>query len=134
MILNDVYNGEGIGFIVPHGDAAETLLNYIPNWRVKDATYFNPADTEHPIGLNVLERVEPEKRHIVASHLISAFRRLWSEFWGPRLENVLRNSILSLLEQPETYTLGDISKLLTSKTFQKLNRLILQKTLFLPNK
>lgn len=119
MILNDVYNGEGVGFIDPHGDASEKLLNYIPKWRVKDVIYFNPADTNHPIGLNVLEKVRPESKHIVASHIISSFRRLWSEFWGPRLEYVLRNSILSLLEQPETYTLGDVSKLLTSRIFRQ---------------
>lgn len=119
MILNDIYNGEGVGFIDPHGDAAETLLDYIPSWRVKDVTYFNPADRKHPIGLNVLEKVEPEKRHIVASHLISSLHKLWSEFWGPRLEYILRNSILTLLEQPETYTLGDVSKLLTSESFRR---------------
>jgi len=119
MILNDINNGEGVAFIDPHGDAAETLLNYIPKWRIKDVLYFNPADTEHPIGLNILEKVEPEKRSIVTSQLISSFRRLWSEFWGPRLEYILRNSILSLLEQSETYTLGDISKLLTSRTFRQ---------------
>jgi len=82
MIINDIRNGEGVGFIDPHGDASEKLLDYIPNRRVKDVIYFNPADTEHPIGLNVLENVEPERKHLVASHLISSFHRLWSEFWG----------------------------------------------------
>lgn len=119
MILNDICNGEGIGFVDPHGDAAKTLLNHIPKSRMKDLIYFDPADTRHPLAMNVLEKVEPEKRHIVASHLISSFRRLWSEFWGPRLEYILRNSILTLLEQPETHTLGDVSKLLTSTIFRQ---------------
>ena len=83
MALNDIFNGEGVGVIDPHGDLAEKILDYIPKERIKDVVYFNPADTEHPIGLNVLEKVKPESRHIVASHLISSFRRLWHEFWGP---------------------------------------------------
>jgi len=57
MILNDIYNGEGAGFIDPHGNSAEKLLNYIPSWRIKDIIYFNPADTDHPVALNVLEKV-----------------------------------------------------------------------------
>lgn len=93
MILNDIYNGEGIDFIEPHGDAAEKLLDYIPKWRIKDVIYFNSADREHSIALNVLEKVEPEIRHIVASYLILSLRRLWHEFWGPRLEYILRNFI-----------------------------------------
>jgi len=119
MTLNDVYAGESVGFIDPHGDAAEKLTEHIPSSRVKDVIYFNPADTSNPIGLNVLEKVEPERRHIVVSNLISAFHRLWSEFWGPRLEYVLRNSILTLLEHPHIHTLGEISKLLTSDRFRR---------------
>lgn len=119
MILNDIRNGEGVGFIDPHGDAAETLLNHIPKEREKDLIYFNPADTEHPIGLNVLEKVEPEKRHLLTSHLISSFHRLWHEYWGPRLEYILRNSILTLLEHPEVHTLGEVSKLLTFDRFRR---------------
>lgn len=119
MILNDIRNDEGVGFVDPHGDAAETLLNNIPKERAKDLVYFNPADMEHPIPLNVLEKVEPEKAHIIASHLISSFHRLWSEFWGPRLEYILRNSILTLLEHPEIHTLGEVSHLLTSGPFRR---------------
>jgi type IV secretory pathway TraG/TraD family ATPase VirD4 len=119
MVLNDIRNGEGIGFIDPHGDAAETLLNHIPEERAKDLIYFNPADLEHPIGLNVLDKVEPEKRHVVASHLISSFHRLWSEFWGPRLEYILRNSILTLLKHPEIHSLGKVSQLLTHEQFRR---------------
>ncbi|MDI6807217.1 MAG: type IV secretion system DNA-binding domain-containing protein, partial [Candidatus Aenigmarchaeota archaeon] len=119
MILNDIRNGEGVGFIDPHGDASETLLKYALKERKKDLIYFNPADREHPIALNVLEKVEPERKHLVASHLISSFKRLWSEFWGPRLEYVLRNSILTLLEHPDVHTLGEVSHLLTSDRFRR---------------
>lgn len=119
MALNDIRNGESIGFIDPHGDAAEKLLKHIPSPREKDLIYFNPVDTGHPIGLNVLEKVEPKRRHLIVSHLISSFKRLWSEFWGPRLEYVLRNSIPILLEHPQIHTLGEISKLLTSDRFRR---------------
>jgi type IV secretory pathway TraG/TraD family ATPase VirD4 len=119
MALNDILAGEGAGVIDSHGDLAEKLVEHIPKERRKDLIYFNPAEAKHSLALNVLENVEPERRHIVASHIISSFHRLWHEFWGPRLEYVLRNSISSLLEQPETHTLGDISKLLTSRTFRQ---------------
>jgi type IV secretory pathway TraG/TraD family ATPase VirD4 len=119
MAYNDVLAGEGVGFIDPHGDAAEKLLQHIPKSRAKDVIYFNPTDNHNLLGLNILEKVEPKRRHLVASHLISSFKRLWSEFWGPRLEYILRNSILTLLEHPQTHTLGEICKLLTSERFRR---------------
>jgi type IV secretory pathway TraG/TraD family ATPase VirD4 len=119
MALNDIFANEGVGIVDPHGDLAEKLVKHIPKERMKDLIYFNPAEARHSLALNVLENVKPERRHLVASHIISSFHRLWHEFWGPRLEYVLRNSILTLLEHPETHTLGEISKLLTSKTFRQ---------------
>jgi DNA helicase HerA-like ATPase len=95
MACNDILAREGVGFIDPHGDAAERLLQNLPKSRAKDVIYFNPTDNYNLLRLNILEKVEPKRRHLVASHLISSFKRLWSEFWGPRLEYILRNSILS---------------------------------------
>jgi type IV secretory pathway TraG/TraD family ATPase VirD4 len=119
MAYNDILAGEGVGFIDPHGDAAEKLLQHIPKTRAKDIIYFNPANNHNLLGLNILEKVEPKRRHLVASHLISSFKRLWSEFWGPRLEYILRNSILTLLEHSQIHTLGEICKLLTSERFRR---------------
>jgi hypothetical protein len=80
MALKDIYNGSGICLIDPHGDMIENLLDYIPSWRINDVIYSNPADLDYPIALNILERVEPDKRHLVVSGLISVFRKLYAEY------------------------------------------------------
>ncbi len=112
MILSDIFSGEGVAVMDPHGDLAEAILDYIPKHRINDVVYFNPADIEYPISLNILEDTEPDRRHIVVSGLISVFRRIWADFWGPRLEHILRNSILALLEYPENTTLLAIQRML----------------------
>ena len=119
MLLNDIYGNEGVCFIDPHGDAVETLLDYIPSFRLKDVIYFNPADTDHPIALNVLSQAEPERKHILVSSLISIFRKLYAEYWQHRQEHILRNSVLALLEQPERKTLVDVYKLLSDWRYRK---------------
>ncbi|MCP8313117.1 MAG: type IV secretory system conjugative DNA transfer family protein [archaeon] len=119
MILNDIYGNEGLCFIDPHGDAVETLLDYIPSSRIDDVIYFNPADLDYPIALNVLERVEPERRHLLVSGLISIFRKLYSEFWHHRQEHILRNTILALLDYPEKKTLLDIYRMLSDWRYRK---------------
>nr|QNO54751.1 hypothetical protein FCNABNJO_00017 [Methanosarcinales archaeon ANME-1 ERB7] len=80
MALKDIYNGSGICLIDPHGDMIENFLDYIPSWRINDVIYSNPADLDYPIALNILERVEPDKRHLVVSGLISVFRKLYAEY------------------------------------------------------
>ncbi len=102
MILNDIYGNEGVCFIDPHGDAVEKLLDYIPSHRINDVIYFNPADIDYPIALNILESVEPERKHLVVSSLISVFRKLYAEYWQHRQEHILRNTILALLEEEKT--------------------------------
>jgi len=119
MILNDIYGGEGVCFIDPHGDAVETLLDYIPSFRLKDVIYFNPADVDYPIPLNVLGENEPQRKHLLVSSLISIFRKLYAEYWQHRQEHILRNSILALLEQPERKTLVDVYKLLSDWRYRK---------------
>ena len=81
MALNDSYNGSGVCVIDPHGDMIESLLDYIPSERIDDVIYFNPADIEYPIALNILENKESEKRHLVVSGLISVFRKLYGEYF-----------------------------------------------------
>lgn len=119
MILNDIYSGEGLCFIDPHGDAVEKLLDYIPPSRVDDVIYFNPADTEYPIPINVLGQVAPERRHILVSSVISIFRMLNPEHWQHRQEHILRNSLLALLEAEEAPTLLDVYRLLSDWRYRK---------------
>jgi hypothetical protein len=100
MAISDVEAGNGLAIIDPHGDLSETLLDYIPETRVKDVIYFNPADADFPIAFNPLSAVHESNRHLVASNLVGTFKKVWSESWGPRLEHILRNSILTLLSYP----------------------------------
>jgi len=118
MVISDIKAGYGVALIDPHGDLAEDVLNYIPERRINDVIYFNPADTEYPVPFNPLAKVNPEYHHLVTSGLISVFKKVWSEFWGPRLEHILRHSILTLLEYPDS-TLLDIPRLLTNKDFRQ---------------
>lgn len=118
MLISDMRQGNGIALIDPHGDLAETVLRFVPRERINDVVYFNPADLNHPVAFNPLAHVEPSKRHLVVSGLISAFKKIWVEFWGPRLEHILRHSLLTLLEIPGS-TLLDIPRLLTDGDFRK---------------
>ncbi len=118
MVYSDIIAGHGVCYIDPHGDTAEKMLEWIPSWRVNDVVYFNPSDLEFPISFNVLEKVDPKYRHLVASGLVGVFKKLWAESWGPRLEYILRNAILALLEYPDSTLLG-INRLLVDKSYRK---------------
>jgi DNA helicase HerA-like ATPase len=118
MAISDIKNGYGVALIDPHGDMAEEILDYVPKKRIKDVIYFNPADLENPIAFNPLEKVPKDFHHLIASGIISTFKKIWSESWGPRLEHILRHALLSLLEYPNS-TLLDLPKLLTDKDFRK---------------
>ena len=118
MAISDISNGYGVALIDPHGDMAEEILDYVPKKRIKDVIYFNPADLENPIAFNPLEKVPKDFHHLVASGIVSTFKKIWSESWGPRLEHILRHALLSLLEYPNS-TLLDLPKLLTDKDFRK---------------
>lgn len=118
MVYSDIMAGHGVCYIDPHGDTAEKMLEWIPSWRINDVVYFNPADLEFPISFNVLEKVDPKYRHLVSSGLVGVFKKLWAESWGPRLEYILRNAILALLEYPDSTLLG-INRLLVDKEYRK---------------
>jgi CxxC-x17-CxxC domain-containing protein len=118
MVYADIMAGHGVCYIDPHGDTAEKMLEWIPNSRINDVVYFNPADIDFPISFNVLEKVDPHYRHLVASGLIGVFKKLWADSWGPRLEYILRNAILGLLEYPDSTLLG-INRLLVDKNYRK---------------
>lgn len=112
MAIADIENGNGIAIIDPHGDIANSMLDYVPEHRTSDVVYFNAADFAFPICFNPFADIQSSNHHLVTSSLISTFRKIWSEFWGPRLEHILRFSILTLLQYPGS-TLLDIQPLLT---------------------
>jgi hypothetical protein len=118
MIISDIKAGNGLAIIDPHGDLADHLLNFIPKRRIDEIIYFNPSDLDYPIAFNPLEKVDRDHHHLVASGLISVFKKIWYESWGPRMEHILRNAILSLLDYPGS-TLLDIPLILVDKDFRK---------------
>ena len=118
MAIADVVQGNGLALLDPHGDLVDTVLEHVPKHRVNDIIYWDPADMDYPIGLNPLESVRPGLRHLVASGLIGVFKKIWPEFWGPRLEHVLRYATLALLDCPGS-TLLDIPRLLRDKAVQR---------------
>ncbi len=118
MIVEDIRAGHGVAVVDPHGDLAEKIVEYIPDDRIDDVVYFNPSDYENPIAFNVVEKVEPHLRHLVASGLIGVFQKLWADSWGPRLEYILRNAILAVLDYPEA-TLLAVTRMLSDKAFRK---------------
>ncbi len=106
MLVQAIEAGEGVGLIDPHGDLALELLDYIPPSRTRDVIYFNPADHEHPIGLNLLRLAEKGHEHLAASGLVSAFKNVWSESWGPRLEYILYCTVAALTAAENATILG----------------------------
>ncbi|MDO8492858.1 MAG: type IV secretion system DNA-binding domain-containing protein [bacterium] len=118
MAIQDIQNGEGLAFIDPHGKTAEYLLDFVPEHRIKDVLYFAPFDMEHPIAFNVMEDVGPDKRHLVVSGLMSAFKKIWEDMWSARMEYILQNTILALLEYPGATMMG-INKMFSDKEYRK---------------
>lgn len=117
MAVQDIQGGEGMCFIDPHGSAIETLLDYIPEHRVKDVVYFAPFDGDYPIAFNVMEDVGQDKRHLVASGLMSTFKKIWVDAWSARMEYILNNTLLALLEYPNS-TLLSVNRMLSDKGFR----------------
>lgn len=118
MAIQDIQNGEGFAFIDPHGKTADLFLDYIPPERKKDVIYFAPFDTDNPIAFNIMEDVGYDKRHLVAAGLMSAFKKIWVDAWSARMEYILGNVILALLEYPDS-TLLSINRMLTDKDYRK---------------
>lgn len=118
LVIQDIQHGHGVAFIDPHGDTAEKLIRAIPPSRVNDVIYFNPSDQDFPVAFNVMEHVSAEYRHLVASGLVGVFKKIWADSWGPRLEYILRNAILALLEYPGSTLLG-VMRILVDKEYRK---------------
>lgn len=115
--LSDIFHGHGYAIIDPHGDFAVNNMRFIPGSRLEDVVYFNPADTAYPLGFNPLEVTDPNQKTNISSEVIGVLKRMFGESWGPRLEYILRYTILALLDRPTT-TMLDITRMLTDKKFR----------------
>ena len=116
--LSDIFHSQGYAIIDPHGDFAINNMKFIPGSRLNDVVYFNPADTAYPLGFNPLEVTNPNQKTNISSEVIGVLKRMFGDSWGPRLEYILRYTILALLDRPET-TMLDITRMLTDKNFRK---------------
>src|SRR5712671_5336467 len=119
LIAQDIAAGRGLMLLDPHGDLAEELLDCIPPRRIEDVVYVAPADLSHPVGFNLLERVPVDDRPLVAANVVSTFKHLWRDSWGPRLEYVLYNSVGALLDYPPSR--GGVSLLGIPRLFTDLD-------------
>src|SRR3989344_3318311 len=118
MAIQDIQNGEGMAFLDPHGGSADKLLEYVPRNRIEDVIYFAPFDIEYPVSFNVMEDVGANKRHLVVNGLMSAFKKLFGEeSFSDRMQYILQNTILALLEYPGATMLG-INMMLVDKVYR----------------
>ncbi|MEA3272303.1 MAG: type IV secretion system DNA-binding domain-containing protein, partial [Patescibacteria group bacterium] len=118
MLFADIMAGHGCCLVDPHGDSAEKVLDFIPSNRINDVIYFNPADVENPIGFNILEVTNPEHKHLVAAGLMGVFKKIWPDVWSARMEYILNNAILALLDYPGSTLMG-INRLMIDKEYRK---------------
>ena len=106
LLRQDFESGAGVALLDPHGDLARAVLDHIPRSRTNDLVYIDPADIERPIGFNPLSRVPPDLAPIVADGIVSAFRHVWPDSWGPRLDYILTNAVRALLDVPGDEPIG----------------------------
>ncbi len=118
MVLHDIYAGHGVGVVDPHGDFAEKIIDYIPANRINDVVYFNPSDIDNPIGFNILEVTTEEQKYLVAAGLMAVFKKIWVDMWSSRMEYILNNTLLALLDYPGSTLLG-INRMLSDKDYRK---------------
>jgi len=119
MAIDDMKKGRGIAIIDPHGDLSDIILNYVPASRINDVVYFNPVDRDRPVRLNILEVKDPVQRELIVSGIVAIFNKLYGHSWGPRLEYILRNTLLALSEVPGM-TLVEVPRLLTDRDFRHM--------------
>jgi hypothetical protein len=118
MAISDIFRSEGVAFVDPHGDAIDKILSFIPEDRINDVILIDPSDSEHPVGFNPLEVPSAEFRNLIASNLVGVLKRIWADSWGPRMEYILRLTLLALLETEDPTMLG-VTRMLTDKTYRK---------------
>lgn len=117
LLSSDIHAHRGVGLIDPHGDLADTVLQSVPKHRTNDVVLFDAGDASHPLSFNVLACPHPDQRSLVASGILGAFKKAYSESWGPRLEHILRNALLALLEVPNA-SLVSLLRLLSDRKFR----------------
>lgn len=118
LAIQDIEAGRGLAVVDPHGEFVQSLLDTIPENRINDVIYFNPIDTDFPIGFNILEIKNPEHKHLVSSGLMSIFTKIWANVWSARMEYILNNTVLALLDTPDTTLLG-IPRMLVDKIYRQ---------------
>ena len=118
MVISDIRSGKGVAVVDPHGEFAQKILDFVPENRVDDVIYFNPSDINYPIAFNPLESVSAEYRHLIASGIMGVFKKLWPDVWSARMEYILNNTLLALLEYPGSTLLG-IMRMLAEKEYRK---------------
>ena len=120
IVEQDILQGEGCMLIDPHGDLAEAVIGLIPSWRVDDAIIIEPSDLNNPIAWNPLFHIPPDERPLVASNLTSAFKHLWHDSWGPRLEYLLYNSLAAILDAPDHLrpTILSVPRMLVDRSYR----------------
>jgi hypothetical protein len=106
LIIQDIFHGHGVGLIDPHGDLAADVLDHIPRQRTREVMYFDPSDRDYPVGINLVGNVPEERRPLVASGVVRAFKAIWGDFWGPRLEYILHAAVSALLDCENASILG----------------------------
>lgn len=118
MVVQDIREGRGVAVVDPHGEFASMMLDFVPRERVEDVVYFNPADLDFPIAFNAIEQVAVEYRHLVAAGLMAVFKKIWVDAWSARMEYILSNTLLSLLEVPDSTLLG-VNRMLADKSYRQ---------------
>lgn len=118
MVISDMRNGKGLCIVDPHGDLCETVLNFVPSFRLNDIVYLDPADKEYAFSLNPIETDNPAHRELVVSGIVAIFQKLYQNSWGPRLEYILRNVLMSVISLPNP-TLIMVPQMLTDEGFRK---------------
>lgn len=119
LAVQDIANGDGMVFIDPHGSAIEKLLDYVPEHRINDVIYFAPFDTDFPISFNVMENIEHDRRHLVVSGLMASFKKIWQDAWSARMEYILTNTLLALMETPNSTLLG-VNRMYADKAYRDM--------------
>jgi hypothetical protein len=117
MIINDLKHNEGLAVVDPHGDLIETVLNYIPKHRINDVIVLDPADPHAVVKLNLFEAGSTVHRELIASGIVAIFQKMYANSWGPRLEYILRNALLTLLWRNSK--LEDVLRLLTDEKYRE---------------
>jgi DNA helicase HerA-like ATPase len=117
LAMGDIYAGDGVAVIDPHGDLAADIIDAIPRSRINDVCYLDAGETEYPVGFNPATRIAPQRRALAASGIVAAFKHLWSDSWGPRLEHFLFHGISALISR-EHATLLDLPRLYTDDGFR----------------